>query len=338
MNTKAENATTTAEIMRAVVWDRHGAPEDVLKVRTIPRPQGGADEVLVRVRAASVNPYDWHYYRGDPWMIRVMPGVARAKESQRLGSDLAGEVVAIGSGVTGLRVGDRVYGGVGLGSFAEYVAAPSNRLAPMPTTMTFEEAAAVPMGAITAMASLRAGRFEAGQSVIVNGASGGIGTFAVQLAKALGASEVTGVCSTRNVAMVQMLGADSVVDYTREDYSRLDKHYDLFIETQYSQPFLRSRHALKRRGTFAFAGGGGGKLLGPGGPMLGAKLLSAFVSQRVAPVTAKGYRALLVEITALIEAGKVRSVIDATYPLDRIVDAMKHLETGHVSGKVVVTI
>jgi NADPH:quinone reductase-like Zn-dependent oxidoreductase len=329
---------TTTETMRAVVWDRYGAPADVLEVREIPKPHPGDDDVLVRVRAAGANPYDWHYYRGDPLLIRVMPGVAKARESQRLGSDFAGEVADIGSNVTGFAVGDRVYGLAGLGSFAQYVAVPSDRLAPMPTNMTFEDAAAVPMGAITAMASLRAGRFEAGQSVIVNGASGGIGIFAIQFAKALGASEVTGVCSTRNVAMVQMLGADSVVDYTQQDYTRLGKRYDLFIETQYSQPFLRSRRALARRGTFAFAGGGGGKLLGPGGPMLGAILLSAFVPQRVAPVTAKGYRALLSEITALIEAGTVRSVIDATYPLERIVDAMTHLETGHVRGKVVVTV
>jgi NADPH:quinone reductase-like Zn-dependent oxidoreductase len=328
----------TSETMWAVVWDRHGAPEDVLQVREIPRPHPGDDEVLVRVRAAGVNPYDWHYYRGDPLMIRVMPGVARARESQRLGSDFAGEVAAVGTNVTGLHIGDRVYGGVELGSFAEYVVAPSDRVARMPQTMTFEESAAVPMGAITAMASLRAGRFEAGQSVIVNGASGGIGIFAVQVARALGASEVTGVCSTRNVAMVHMLGADSVVDYTVADYTRLGKRYDLFVETQYSQPFLRSRHALARRGTFAFAGGGGGRLLGPGGPMLGAMLLSAFVPQRVAPVTAASYRNVLPEITALIEAGKVRSVIDATYPLHRILDAMKHLETGHASGKVVVTV
>jgi NADPH:quinone reductase-like Zn-dependent oxidoreductase len=329
---------TATETMKAVSWDRHGAPEDVLEVREILKPLPGDDDVLVRVRAAGANPYDWHYYRGDPLMIRVMPGVARAKESQRLGSDFAGEVAAVGLNVTGLRVGDRVYGGVELGSFADYVAVPLDRVAPMPTTMTFEEAAAVPMGAITAMASLRAGRFEAGQSVIVNGASGGIGTYAVQLAKALGASEVTGVCSTRNVAMVQMLGADTVVDYTHEDYSRLGKRYDLFIETQYSQPFLRSRRALARRGTFAFAGGGGGKILGPGGPMLRANLLAAFVPQRVVLVTARTHRGVLSEITALIESGKVRSVIDATYPLDRIVDAMKHLETGHVSGKVVVTV
>jgi NADPH:quinone reductase-like Zn-dependent oxidoreductase len=338
MNATEAAATTTTETMRAVVWDRHGAPQDVLEVREVPRPQPGSGEVLVRVRAAGVNPYDWHYYRGDPLMIRVMPGVARAKESQRLGSDFAGEVAAVGANVAGFRVGDRVYGGVDLGSFAEYVTVPVERVAPMPTTMSFEEAAVVPMGAITAMASLRTGRLEVGQSVIVNGASGGIGIYAVQLAKALGASEVTGVCSTRNVAMVQMLGADSVIDYTREDYTRLGKRYDLFVETQYSQPFLRSRRALTRRGTFAFAGGGKGRLLGPGGPMLGAVLLAAFVPQRVAPVAAAKYRAVLPEITALIEAGKVRSVIDAPYPLDRIADAMKHLETGHVSGKVVVTV
>ena len=338
MKTIAPSAKTVTETMRAVVWDRHGAPDDVLQVREVARPRPADGEVLVRVHAAGVNPYDWHYYRGDPLMIRVMPGVARAKESQRLGSDFAGEVAELGANVTGFRVGDRVYGGVDLGSFAEYVAVAGDRVAPMPSNMSFEEAAAVPMGAVTAMASLRTGRLEAGQSVIINGASGGIGIFAVQLAKALGASEVTGVCSTRNVAMVQMLGADSVVDYTREDYTRLGKRYDLFVETQYSQPFLHSRRVLTRRGTFAFAGGGGGRLLGPGGPMLSAKLLSVFVPQRVAPVMAAGFRGVLPEITALIGAGKVRSVIDATYPLERIVDAMKHLETGHVSGKVVVTI
>jgi NADPH:quinone reductase-like Zn-dependent oxidoreductase len=338
MNATTEPMKTTTETMRAVVWDRHGAPEDVLEVREIPRPRPGDDEVLVRVRAASANPYDWHFYRGDPLMIRVMPGVAKAKESQRLGSDLAGEIAAVGPNVTGFKVGDRVYGGTTLGSFAEYVALPSDHLTAMPTNMTFEEAASVPMGALTAMAALKAGRFEAGQSVIVNGASGGIGIYALQLAKALGASEVAGVCSTRNVAMVQMLGADTVVDYTREDYTRLGKRYDLFIETQYSQPFLRSRRALARRGTFAFAGGGGGKLLGPGGPMLGAILLSAFVSQRVAPVMARADMTALATVTGLIESGKVRSVIDATYPLERIVDAMKHLETGHVSGKVVITV
>lgn len=338
MNTTAQGAKTTTKTIKAVVWDRHGTPEDVLKIREIAMPRPGDGEVLVRVRAAAANPYDWHFYRGDPFLIRVMPGVARAKESQRLGSDFAGEVAVIGSNVTGFRAGDRVYGGVELGSFAEYVAVPSDRLTPMPTNMTFPEAAAVPMGAITALAALKSGRFEAGQSVIVNGASGGIGTYAVQLAKALGASEVTGVCSTRNVAMVHMLGADTVVDYTQEDYSRLGKRYDLFVETQYSQPFLRSRRALARRGVFAFAGGGGGKILGPGGPMLRATLLSAFVPQRVAPVMPRKIVGLLAEVTALIESGKVRSVIDATYPLDRIVDAMKHLETGHVSGKVVITV
>ncbi len=338
MNATVRTEKTRIETMKAVVRDRYGAPEDVLEVRKIPRPAIGKDTVLVRVRAAGANPYDWHFYRGNPFLIRVMPGVPRSKGAQPLGADFAGGVAAVGSDVTDFRIGDRVYGETDLGAFAEYVAVTPDQVTPMPTTMTFEEAAAVPMGALTAMASLTAGRFEAGQSVIVNGASGGVGIYAVQLAKALGASEVTGVCSTRNVAMVQMLGADTVVDYTRNDYSRLGKRYDLFIETQYSKPFLRSRRALARRGTFAFAGGGGGRLLGPGGPMLRSMLLSPFVSQRVAPVMAKTDMGVLAEVTALIEAGEIRSVVDAAYPLDRIVDAMRHLETGHVSGKVVISV
>lgn len=334
-----ETAETITETMRAVVRERYGAPEDVLAVREIPTPRPGDDEVLVRVRAAGANPYDWHYYRGDPYLVRLVTrGFTKPRKGSLLGADFAGEVAAVGSRVAGFTVGDRVYGETTLGTFAEYVAVPLNHLTPMPTSMSFEDAAAVPMGAITAMAALKAGRFEAGQSVIVNGASGGIGIYAVQLAKALGASEVTGVCSTRNVAMVQMLGADTVVDYTRDDYSRLGKRYDLFIETQYSQPFLSSRRALKRRGTFAIAGGGGGKILGPAAPMLRAMLLAPFVRQRVAPVMGVIDATALATVTRLIEAGNVRSVIDATYPLDRIADAMRHLETGHVSGKVVITI
>lgn len=336
-STEAANPAT--ETMRAVVRKRYGAPQDVLTVHDIPKPRPGDDEVLVRVRAAGANPYDWHYYRGDPYLVRLVTrGFTKPKKGALLGADFAGEVAAVGSRVTGYRVGDRVYGETTLGSFAEYVAVPLKHLTPMPATMTFEEAAAVPMGAITAMAALKAGGFEAGQSVIVNGASGGIGIYAVQLAKALGASEVTGVCSTRNVAMVQMLGADTVVDYTREDYTRLGKRYELFVETQYSRPFRRSRHAIARRGTFAIAGGGGGKILGPGAPMLRAMLLAPFVGTRVAPVMGVIDATALATVTGLIEAGKVRAVIDATYPLDRIVDAMKHLETGHVSGKVVITI
>ena len=339
MNATSATKKTATETMRAVVRERYGAPQDALTLREIPAPRAGDDEVLVRVRAAGANPYDWHYYRGDPYLVRLVTGgFAKPKKGSLLGADFAGEVAAVGSRVTGYQVGDRVYGETTLGTFAEYVAVPTHHLTSMPTNMTFTEAAAVPMGAITAMAALKSGRFEAGQSVIVNGASGGIGIYAVQLAKALGASEVTGVCSTRNVAMVQMLGADAVVDYTREDYSRLGKRHDLFIETQYSQPFRRSRRAIARRGTFAIAGGGGGKILGPGAPMLRAMLLAPFIRQRVAPVMGVIDATALATVTRLIESGKVRSVIDATYPLENIVDAMTHLETGHVSGKVVITI
>jgi NADPH:quinone reductase-like Zn-dependent oxidoreductase len=330
---------TTTETMRAVVRDRYGAPEDVLEVREIPKPLPGDDDVLVRVCAAGANPYDWHFYRGDPYLVRLMRGgLARPRKGSQLGADFAGEVESVGANVEGFAPGDRVYGQTPLGAFAEYVAVPVTGLTPMPKNLSFEEAAAVPMGAITAMTSLTAGRFQAGQSVIINGASGGIGIYAVQLARALGASEVAGVCSTRNVAMVQVLGADTVIDYTREDYSRLGKRYDLFIETQYSQPLRRSRLALNRGGTFAFAGGGGGKLLGPGGPMFRSWLSSAVVQQRFTPVTAHINMTALAKVTELIEAGKVRAVIDATYPLERTADAMVHLETGHVSGKVVITV
>lgn len=330
--------TTATTTMRAVTWDRYGAPGDVLSVGEIPVPQPTATDVLVRVRAAAANPYDWHFYRGDPYLVRLTTGLTRPKQRLGLGADFAGIVEAVGADVTAFAPGDRVYGEARLGAFAQYVAVPETAVTRMPRNLSFEEAASVPMGALTAMAALESGGFAAGQSVIVNGASGGIGIFAVQLAKALGASHVTGICSTRNVDKVRALGADEVIDYTRADYTEVGPVFDLFIETQYSKPFRKSRRVLTRQGTFATAGGGGGKMLGPGGPMLRSLIVGGLAPQRVAVVMAKADMAMLARVTDLIEAGEVRPLIDATYSLDQIVDAMTHLETGHVSGKVVITI
>lgn len=326
-----------SDTMKAVVWARYGAPADVLEVRDIPKPNCEADSVLVRVRAAGANPYDWHFYRGDPMLIRPSVGFRKPRQVSQLGADFAGVVEEVGAHVTDVKVGDRVYGQTSLGAFAEYVAVTADHVTRAPTNMTFEEAASVPMGATTAMTAVAAGRFTPGQSVIVNGASGGIGIFAVQLAKAMGASEVTGVCSTRNVAKVKSLGADTVIDYTVDDYSKADKRYDLFVDTQYSQAVRRSLRAIKRTGTFAFAGGGGGRLMGPGGPMLRSLIAGLFVPQRTVAVIAKTNMGQLAQVTELIEAGKVRALIDSTFPLAEIVSAMTRLETGHASGKVIVT-
>ncbi len=325
--------------MTAVVWNRYGAPEKVLSLTDVPVPIVAANEVLVRVHAAGLNPYDWRHYRGDPMLVRLGRGLRRPKFRSQLGSDLAGEVVRVGANVVDFAPGDLVHGGVALGSLAQYVAVDVDRLALIPRGTTFEQAAALPMCLQTAMASLKLaeGPLE-GKSVLVNGASGGIGHLAVQLAKSLGASRVVGVCSQRNADWVQSIGADRVVDYTAEDYTEIDEKFDLFIETQYSQPWHRSLRVLRPGGVFAFAGGGGGKMLGPAGPMLRA-IVGAKVTRRKVRVARAGTSGDdLARVDAHVAAGAIRAVIDKSYPIARIVEAAQHLESGHVAGKVVVTV
>jgi len=334
--------------VKAIVYDRYGSPE-VLRLRDIPEPTIGGREVLVRVRAASVNPYDWHLLTGLPLVGRLHFGLSRPKSGGLLGADLAGEVEAVGEGVTRLSPGDAVYGMVDggvpgkplldLGSFAEYVRVSEGSVARKPANLTFEEAAAVPAAALTALAALRdQGGLEPGRTALINGASGGVGTFAVQIAKALGA-EVTGVCSTRNVDMVRALGADHVIDYTREDFTRGGRRYDLMLDNVGNHSLVECRRVVARDGVyFASFGRPANRWLGPFVTLLGMAVLSRFVSQRLVSLTPDRTRGFLSDLKDLIELGDVEPVIDKTFDLAEVPDAMRYLETGHARAKVVITV
>jgi NADPH:quinone reductase-like Zn-dependent oxidoreductase len=324
--------------MKAIVQERFGPPEALQLVDT-DLPDVGADDVLVRVHAASVNPYDWHMLRGDPLIARLMGGVGLTKPKTRVaGIDAAGRVEAIGANVRGLRQGDEVLGFCP-GAFAEYARAESNKVVPKPPSLTFEQAAAVPMAATTALRGIRdVGEVRAGHRVLVNGAAGGVGTFAVQIAAALGA-EVTGVCSTRNVELVRSIGAAQVVDYTTEDFTDTRAHYDVILDNVGNRPLSRLRRALTPTGTLVLnAGGSPGRVVGALGPILRAVAVNVFVRQRLRPLPTKQNREELLTLTELIEAGKLTSVLDRTYPLADTAEALRHVEHGHTRGKVVLTL
>jgi len=324
--------------MKTVFHDTYGAP-DVLKFADRDKPVPNDDELLVRVRAAGVNPYDWHFMRGKPYFMRLIFGLPRpATKSTLLGADVAGEVEAVGRNVAGYQPGDPIFGQVHLGSFAEYVCVPRDRLARKPDNLTFEQAAAVPMAALTALQALRdVGRIQPGQQVLINGAAGGIGTFAVQLAKAFGA-EVTGVCSTGNVDLVRSIGADHVIDYRHEDFTRGERRYDLMLDGVGNHRLADCRRVLAAKATFVAIGAGGGQVLGPLTQVLKAAALSPFVSQRMTRVSERANTADLLIMKDLIEAGDVTPVIDRSYPLDQVAEAIGHVETGHARGKVVITV
>jgi len=314
--------------MKAIVYERYGAP-DVLELRDVEKPAVTDDGVLVRIRAASTNPYDWHFMRGKPLFTRLMFGLVRPKD-HRLGADLAGEVEAVGKDVTRFRPGDSVFG-EGAGAFAEVACVPERWLARKPTNLTFEQAAAVPMAANTALQGLRdGGRIQAGQKVLIHGASGGVGTFAVQIAKSFGA-EVTGVCSTKNVEMVKKIGADHVVDYTRDDFTRGETRYDLMLDTIGDRSLRACRRVLAQKAVYVFIGGRMSHLAS-------TMLARPFVSQDVKAVVAKRSSADLEFLAGLIEAGKVAPVIDRTYPLSEVPAAIRYLEGGHARGKIVITV
>jgi len=324
--------------MKAIVYDRYGSP-DVLELKEIDKPSANDDELLVRVRAASVNPYDWHFMTGLPHLARMQLGLLKPK-TRGLGADVAGEVESVGENVTQFRPGDEVFAGVEAGAFAEYVCVSNDSVMLKPANLTFEQAAAVPMAALTAMQGLRGqGRIEPGHKVLINGASGGVGTFAVQIAKSLGA-EVTAVCSTRNVDLVRSIGADHVIDYTSEDFTRGERRYDLILDNVGNRSPSECRRVLNRKGTYlASFGRPENRWLGPMGQLLRMALLSPFVGQKLAPLSSKKRsmedRLVLRE---LLEAGKVTSVIDRTYPLSEVAEAMRYLEKGHARGKVVITV
>ena len=328
--------------MKAIVINQYGPP-DVMRLQDIDKPVVKDDQVLVRVRAAGINPHDWRVLRSDPYLVRLfIKGLRKPPANTVLGSDMAGVVEAVGRDVRRFRPGDEVYAEIGFGGLAEYVAVPAAHVAHKPANLTFEQAAAVPMAAITALCAVRhAGRLAPGQTVLVNGASGGVGSFAVQLAKALGAGEVTGVCSGRNLELVRSIGADHAIDYTNEDFTRSPRRYGMVVDAVGNHPLAKLRHVLDCDGTFVLVGGlkGGGKLLGPMAQVLQVKLLARFASpQRLVTVTAKPSGDDLEFLKGLIETGKVTPVIDRVYPLDDAADAMRYLEQGHVRGKVVVTL
>jgi NADPH:quinone reductase-like Zn-dependent oxidoreductase len=321
--------------MKAIVQDRFGGPE-VLELREIDEPHLGAGEVLVRVRAASVNPADWYAMTGAPWVARPQMGL-RKPRTGRLGLDLAGVVASVGGAVTGLKPGEEVFG-ASTGTLAEYAAVPEDALVRKPANLTFEQAAAVPVAALTALQGLRdKGRIRPGQQVLVNGASGGVGTFAVQIAKALGA-EVTGVCSTRNVDLAGSLGADQVIDYTREDFTRTDRRYDLLLDVAGSRPWSACRRVLNPRATLVLVGAPkGNPLLGPLGHIVRVRLAALRASQKVTFFISKVDNQDLVALRELLEAGTVTPVVACSYPLSRAADAFRHLGEGHAQGKLVIT-
>ena len=331
-------AATPANPMKAVVYCDYGVAN--LKFQDVEKPTPADDQLLVRVRAASVNPLDWHFVEGTPFVMRALAGGLRKPKDTQLGVDFAGTVEAVGKNVTKFKPGDEVFGGR-TGAFADYVCVRESRaVALKPASIRFEQAASVPIAAITALQALRdKGQIKAGQRVLINGASGGVGTFAVQIAKSMGA-EVTGVCSTRNLDLVRSLGADHVIDYTKEDFTKTDQPYDVVIDNVGNRSLSECRRALKPKGILVLVGGGGANEQGIIGPMakpIKAMLLSPFVSQKVGMILAELNHDDLAFLADLMQSGKLKAVIDRTYKLSDVPEAIKYVEQGHARGKVVIT-
>src|SRR5215217_1402176 len=322
--------------MKAIVQDVYGPP-DVLQLREIDKPQITDDEVVVCVHAAGVGRDVWHVMTGLPYPIRLAGYGLRAPKNPVLGSDVAGVVEAVGKDVSRFQPGDEVFG-IGKGSYAEYVCALEDKLAPKPANLTFEQAAVVAIMGSTALQGLRDhGKVRPGQEVLIIGASGGVGSYAVQIAKAFGA-HVTGVCSTKKVDLVRSIGADEVIDYTRDDPADGSRRYDVIFDTAGNRPASRLRRALEPKGTLVLAGGeGGGKWLGMG-RILRAKAMSPFVGQKMTNFLARPKSEDLVALAELIETGKVTPLIGARYPLSDTAEAIRELGTGHGRGKVVITV
>jgi NADPH:quinone reductase-like Zn-dependent oxidoreductase len=337
-NTCGRGTAAQGGLMKAIVYCDYGLA-DVLKLEDVKKPTPGENEVLVRVRAASVNPLDWHYMRGTPYIMRLDAGL-RVPKDTRLGVDYAGTVEAVGRNVKRFKPGDDVFGGRN-GAFAEYVSAREDRaIALKPANLTFEQAASVPVAAVTALQGLRdKGKIQPGQKVLINGASGGVGTFAVQIAKSFGA-EVTGVSSTRNLDMVQAIGADHVIDYTQEDFIHGAQRYDLILDLVGNRSLLEYRDILKPEGTYVLIGGGGpsdGQWLGFLAGPIEELFLSPFVSQKFVTLLAELNKDDLNTLSELMQAGKVTPVIDRRYKLSETAEAIRYLEKGHARGKVVIT-
>lgn len=321
--------------MKAIGQDRYGSSE-VLQLMEVEKPVPKDDQVLVRIKAASLNSLDWHFMTGLPWVMRLMLGIRGPRQKIR-GADLAGEVEAVGKAVNRFKLGDEVYG-EGPGTLAEYVCASESSLALKPADMSFEQAAALPVAGATALQGIRdEGQVQAGQKVLINGATGGLGTYAVQIAKALGA-EVTGVCRTDKLEMVRSIGADHVIDYTQDDFSRSGQHYDVVFDGVANHSLSDCRRVLTPKGTLVLSGGNGSRLLGPIGLIARAKLLSPFVGQNFRQFVGKVTPELLADLEKLFKDGKLKPVIHATYPLADAAAGMRELEDRTVQGKIVITV
>jgi NADPH:quinone reductase-like Zn-dependent oxidoreductase len=323
--------------MQAIVYHRYGSP-DVLETQEIPKPIPAEGQVLIQVHAASVNPYDWHFLRGTPSLIRLFIGMRRPK-SPVLGADVSGVVETVGAKVAAFKPGDAVFG-TAKGSFAEFACAPELQLALKPQELSFEKAACLPIAGITALQGVRdKGKVQAGQTVLINGAAGGVGTFAVQIAKSLGA-RVTAVCSTRNVEMLRAIGADEVIDYTREDFSSSTQHYDLLFDLVGNRSLSDCLRVVQPCGTYISCGGGGpdrssmDMLAG----MLQNAVRSRFVRQKMPGLLAKVYREDLAILADLVQRGTVIPVVDRIYSLRETAEAVRYVESGHVRGKVVIAL
>ncbi len=335
-NTPHGSSNASTVTMRAIVQDRYGS-SDTWKLSDIDRPEINDHEVLVRVHAAGLDRGTWHEMTGRPYLMRIMGFGLRSPKNRVPGRAVAGTVAAVGAGVTRFTVGDEVFG-VSRGAFAEYAAAREDKLAHKPSTLTFEQAAAVPISATTALQGLRLGRIEAGQEVLIIGASGGVGSYAVQIAKAYGAT-VTGVCSAAKTDYVGSLGADRTIDYAVEEFADGSRRYDLILDIAGNTTLQRLRRSLESTGSLVIVGGEStGNVTGGFGRSLRAPVMSLFVRPRLTMLASKEHHADLAPLTELIEAGKVTPSIEATYPLDRAADAMRQLEAGAIRGKLVITI
>lgn len=311
--------------MKAVLYQKYGSP-DVLELQEVDKPTVTEGEVLVRVHAASVNPLDWHFLRGKPFVVRIFAGLVKPKR-KILGADVAGRVEAVGGKVTQLQPGDEIFGNKS-GAFAEYLCVPEDGVVLKPANLTYEEAAAVPVAALTALQGLRdKGGIQPGHKVLINGASGGVGTFAVQIAKSFGA-EVTGVCSTRNLDMVRSIGADRVIDYSEEDFTQTGGRYDLILDAVGNHSLSDAKRALHANGIYVAVAGSVGRALWIA--MTGRK--------RMVSMLTKSNREDMGFLKELLETGKVTPVIDRRYPLSEVAEALRYLEEGHAQGKVVITV
>jgi NADPH:quinone reductase-like Zn-dependent oxidoreductase len=333
------HTATPKNPMKAITYCDYGIAN--LKLEEIEKPTPNDDQILVKVRAASVNPYDWHFIEGTPKIMRMMGVGLRKPKDTRLGVDFAGTVEAVGKNVTQFKPGDDVFGGKG-GAFAEYVCRRAEgAVALKPANITFEQAASVNIAGITALQGLRdKGKVQPGQKVLINGASGGVGTFAVQIAKSFGA-DVTGVCSTRNVDLVRSLGADRVIDYTKEDFAKGTERYDVILDNVPNHSLSECRQILNPNGKYVMIGGGGpndNRWIGPFGRVIHTLILSPFINQKMGMMMADPSSKDLAMLGEMMQAGKLKAVIDRTYKLSEVPDAIRYLEEGHARGKVIITV